>query len=237
MAAQIASLIPSDQLIPVHEQQIGDSLTHVCRASDLHQFLRVQTKFADWIRARVRKYLFVENQDFVLVSENSEIKGKGGDRRHRDYLLTLDMAKELSMVENNEQGRAARRYFIRCEKQALAGQQALFDNYQKVRDIENAFMDWTEEATAEIQRLQGNVPPEPAVLQDPAAALAAVTHVLTHFRYLLNFTSDLRVQFIPVMPGSVLVRPDELPKMIAGPNSPIARNLLPDIIRAAAGRL
>lgn len=43
-------------------------------------------------------------------------KGRGGNRRSVDYLLTLDVAKELSMVENNEQGRMARRYFINCEK-------------------------------------------------------------------------------------------------------------------------
>lgn len=39
-----------------------------------------------------------------------------GGRSSREYILTIDMAKELSMVENNEQGRVARRYFINCEK-------------------------------------------------------------------------------------------------------------------------
>lgn len=44
---------------------------------------------------------------------------RGGNKKETtDYHLTLDMAKELSMVENNEQGRAARRYFIECERRA-----------------------------------------------------------------------------------------------------------------------
>ena len=57
----------------------------------------------------------MENQDFVTFSENSE---KG--RPRLEYALTLDMAKELSMVERNEQGKEARRYFIECEKRLKA---------------------------------------------------------------------------------------------------------------------
>ncbi len=85
-------------------------------ARDLHKFLNVGRRFATWIQERIEKYQFVENQDFILVSQNGEIKGKGGDRRSIEYHLTLDTAKELAMVENNDEGRKVRRYFINCEK-------------------------------------------------------------------------------------------------------------------------
>ena len=90
-------------------------------ARDLHQFLGSKQQFSDWIKNRINEYGFIENEDFVLISQNYEIKkGRGGDRRSKEYALSLDMAKELSMVERTERGREARRYFIEMEKIAHA---------------------------------------------------------------------------------------------------------------------
>ena len=95
------------ELIKVTEQN-GEQLVS---ARDLHEFLEVKSKFADWIKNRIEKYGFEENQDFVTISKNLE---NGG--REIDYILKLDMGKELSMVEGNEKGSLARKYFIACEK-------------------------------------------------------------------------------------------------------------------------
>jgi len=81
-------------------------------ARDLHSFLEVQSKFADWFKNRVEKYGFEETADFLSFSKNLESGG-----RQVEYFVTVEMAKELSMVENNEKGQIARRYFIECEKQ------------------------------------------------------------------------------------------------------------------------
>ncbi|EOH0026425.1 antA/AntB antirepressor family protein, partial [Campylobacter coli] len=70
----------------------------------------IDTKFADWIKNRISHYNFIENQDYII--EIVYTKG----RPRKEYYVTLDMAKELCMVENNEKGRQARRYFIECEK-------------------------------------------------------------------------------------------------------------------------
>jgi len=103
-------------LIPVRGMSISDTCVQTVNARDLHAFLESGDKFADWIKNRINKYGFVENQDFVIASGNTEAI-RGGQNR-RDYYLTLDMAKELSMVERNAKGKQARQYFIECERRA-----------------------------------------------------------------------------------------------------------------------
>ncbi|EJQ3734187.1 antA/AntB antirepressor family protein [Escherichia coli] len=106
----------TSQLIPVFNGTIANETTLLVNARDLHTFLGVGKRFASWITERIAEYGFVENQDYILVSPNREIKGRGGDRRSKDYHLTLDTTKETAMVERNEKGRQIRRYFIECEK-------------------------------------------------------------------------------------------------------------------------
>lgn len=114
----------TSQLIPVFNGTIANETTLLVNARDLHTFLGVGKRFASWITERIAEYGFVENQDYILVSPNREIKGRGGDRRSKDYHLTLDTAKETAMVERNEKGRQIRRYFIECEKKLRSMQPA-----------------------------------------------------------------------------------------------------------------
>ncbi|PKG90914.1 hypothetical protein CXF92_18530 [Pseudomonas sp. Choline-3u-10] len=115
--ASSSVLDSTQQLVRVFDGMIGGLPTQVCDGRELHAFLKNGKQFADWIKHRVSHYGFEENQDFSIASPKSEAK-RGGHNR-TDYHLTLDMAKELSMVENNEQGRKARRYFIDCEKRTF----------------------------------------------------------------------------------------------------------------------
>ncbi|ENY5622301.1 antA/AntB antirepressor family protein [Campylobacter coli] len=77
---------------------------------NLFCYLEVNSKFADWIKNRINQYDFIENQDYIIKEVFT------GRRPRKEYYVTLDMAKELCMVENNEKERQARRYFIECEK-------------------------------------------------------------------------------------------------------------------------
>lgn len=103
--------------------QPHNELIQAVNARELHAFLKNKRQFSDWIKQRIAEYDFMENQDFVITSQICETMTKSGERRattKNEYYITLDMAKELSMVERNEQGRMARRYFIECEKRLHA---------------------------------------------------------------------------------------------------------------------
>lgn len=108
-----------NNLIEVFVGEINNQKANLVDARTLHSFLEVKSDFRNWINNRIKEYQFIENTDFILVGKNLPINSRGGDRRSKDYHLTLDMAKELSMVERTEKGREARRYFIECERQFL----------------------------------------------------------------------------------------------------------------------
>lgn len=80
----------------------------------MHEFLESRKDFSSWIKDRIERYDLTENEDYVIFTEFGE-NPKGG-RPKKEYALTLDAAKELSMVEGNEKGKQARKYFIACEK-------------------------------------------------------------------------------------------------------------------------
>ena len=114
--------MPEAHLVPVADGEIGGVVQPVVDGRELHQFLKVGRDYTTWIKQRIRKYDFVENQDFVIVQNLRSpdlVNTKARVQLVNEYHLTLEMAKELSMVENNAQGKMARRYFIKCEKALL----------------------------------------------------------------------------------------------------------------------
>lgn len=108
-----------NELIPISEHTINAATVQVCSARTLHEFLQLGKDFSTWIKARIEQYDFVEGQDYVVFdSPKKRNQARGGDRRSKEYLLTIEMAKELSMVERNEKGKQARQYFLECERRA-----------------------------------------------------------------------------------------------------------------------
>ena len=114
------------ELIPLHSQTIDGNAVETVNARELHTFLESKQDFSTWIKNRIEKYEFVENADYLL-HKKMELSKTG--QMGIDYYITLDMAKELSMVERNEKGKQARKYFIECEKQLNAQQSQLPTTY------------------------------------------------------------------------------------------------------------
>lgn len=112
----------SNALVPVFAGEIAGTSVQLVNARLLHGFLESAQHFADWIKNRIADYGFVQDQDFLVSQFYETKKGRGGNRKPViDYHLSIDMAKELAMVERTDKGREVRRYFIECERRALTG--------------------------------------------------------------------------------------------------------------------
>ena len=95
-----------DQLLKIHQNE-GKN---VVSARELYDFLEVNTKFTTWCD-RMFDYGFEQEIDFFPIMGEST-----GGRPLSDYALTLDCAKEISMLQRNDKGKMARKYFIEVEK-------------------------------------------------------------------------------------------------------------------------
>lgn len=83
---------------------------------ELHEFLEIGTKYKDWF-PRMVEYGFDEEIDFVRVAQKRATNNlKNPVTTVIDHGISIDMAKEISMIQRTEKGKAARQYFINCEK-------------------------------------------------------------------------------------------------------------------------
>ena len=83
---------------------------------ELHEFLEIKTRYNDWFK-RMVEYGFDEGSDFLLVTQKRETNNfKNPVTTVIDHAISIDMAKEISMIQRTEKGKIARQYFINCEK-------------------------------------------------------------------------------------------------------------------------
>lgn len=117
-------------LVSISNNVIGAESVNSVNARDLHRELGVGRDFSKWIKGRIEQYCFVQGEDFEILGPNEISTAQNGDIELRglqqvgpkgflatEYVITLDMAKELAMVENNSKGREVRKYFIAAEKE------------------------------------------------------------------------------------------------------------------------
>lgn len=96
-----------NELITITTNEVGEPTV---LGRELHDFLKVATPYDKWF-PRMAEYGFSEGKDFsTFLSEST------GGRPSTDHLLTIDMAKELAMIQRTERGKQARQYFIQVEK-------------------------------------------------------------------------------------------------------------------------
>ncbi len=129
-----------DYLIPVINNRINGKEIQSVSSRKLHSFLKIGRDYTSWIKGRIKQYGFVENIDYIVVENLSSPKRGSTKFRQQfehDYIVSLSMGKELSMVERNDQGKLARQYFIECEERlrraAPEEHKAAIQNWRKNR--------------------------------------------------------------------------------------------------------
>jgi anti-repressor protein len=134
-----------NELIPVYETDQGE---HVVDGRELHQFLEIGKDFSTWIKDRLEKYDFEDGIDYTLTL--TKIGERQNVTRH-DYILKLDTAKEIAMVESNITGSKVRKYFIAVEKRF---KNQLIDVAQLSPELQMFKQIWDGQARAQLEQAE-----------------------------------------------------------------------------------
>lgn len=115
----------NSNLIPVFNGLIQNQPVQLCNARELHTFLDIGKDYSTWIKNRINEYGFTQDEDYLVITERTN------GRPRKEYHITLDMGKELGMVERNERGKQIRKYFIECERRASQPKQIALPEPEK----------------------------------------------------------------------------------------------------------
>nr|WP_312986094.1 phage antirepressor KilAC domain-containing protein [Clostridioides sp.] len=82
---------------------------------ELHEFLAIETDYTKWF-SRMCEYGFIENEDYKIITEQVHSQKRQRTYEQVNHKMSLDMAKEICMIQRSEKGKKARRYFLQVEK-------------------------------------------------------------------------------------------------------------------------
>lgn len=131
-----------NELFNLKENQDG---TVAVSGRELHKGLEIETPYKQWLN-RMVAYGFEENTDYILVTQKSLTNNPRNPYTNQtDHIMTLDMAKEIAMIQRSEIGKKIRKYFIEVEKSYKQLVEQTKDSYMIDDPVERAKR-WIEEA-------------------------------------------------------------------------------------------
>ena len=139
------------ELIHIQQATIGDGAVNAVNARELHEKLEVKTKFVEWMKRAIDKYGFEDGVDFISFLGKST-----GGRPSAEYQVTVDMAKELCMLDDSEKGRQFRKYFIECERKATK-QLSTLDQIAIIAKGTLELSETVQKHTADIETLKQDI--------------------------------------------------------------------------------
>ncbi len=148
--------------IKVIQKDFNGEKKRFVNARELYKWLGVGRDFSNWIKDRINKYDFTEDVDYFIAfakfgdgfdgsNKPKAIDPKTGKILAREYVISIDMAKELAMLENNEKGKQVRKYFIRVESDFKKVMQIATKDPKFINQLASQFFE-TREETKEYRR-------------------------------------------------------------------------------------
>lgn len=138
-----------NELIPIRDEGGRQGVM----GRDLHKFLGIGKDYTTWFKD-MTAYGFVAGQDFSPISGNTS---PAGGRPKQDHIISLDMAKEISMIQRTERGKQARQYFIECERRMKQLQPQLPQDYASALRELAASVEAEQKAQAELEAARPKV--------------------------------------------------------------------------------
>lgn len=138
-----------DGMVPVYETSTGEKVVY---GTDLHKVLGSKRQYTDWIKSRFSECDAIEKEDYEGFSQNCE-KPTGGRPKH-EYIIKLDVAKEMAMLERNEKGKQVRRYFIQVEKKYKMAQELVAKQLQDLAQFMEKQIQFDQEVLRKFNDLQ-----------------------------------------------------------------------------------
>ena len=155
MKTEIINLLQTTQAFNGGNQGIN--------ARYVYRLLKVGRDYSTWIKARIKQAGFIENQDFVIVenlsspelasANNEQLSPMARPQKLIDYIVSLDMAKHLCLMEKNEIGRAVRQHFIDAERQLKQVAPTVYKNTLAKTQARLASIDHNREMTDAIKAM------------------------------------------------------------------------------------
>lgn len=160
-------------------------------AKELHQFLQIRTSFRVWF-GRMIEYGFEENEDYKKVYINNDTVG--GNQTVVDYMMKIDMAKEISMIQRSKRGKAVRKYFISVEQKFKVAQIAIKNlleitnnNYQNLSDKSKSYTYSTKEKLLVTEKLDNVTSNLTTNFRDTAKIIGVRENLLVNWLLLNNY--------------------------------------------------
>ena len=120
-----------NDLIQINKTTINGAEVNSVNSREIYSYLNISTDYSHWIKRAIEKYDFIDGFDYLVKNDGVQ---------KIDYIVTLDMAKELCMVSNTEKGKEVRKYFIQIEKEAnkpMTIEQLLQENVKVIGQLQN----------------------------------------------------------------------------------------------------